>query len=64
VKKIKDNQEKTTLGDLAVLANLKSDMEQTERDNFDKKYKEKESKKKSKKADDAEATAEAETGKE
>jgi small subunit ribosomal protein S1 len=60
VKKIKDNQEKTTLGDLAVLANLKSDMEQTERDNFDKKYKEKETKKQSKKAADAEANADAE----
>lgn len=46
VKKVKDSIEKTTLGDLEVLANLKSDMEQTERDNFDKKYREKESKKK------------------
>ena len=49
VKKIKESQEKTTLGDLEVLANLKSDMEQTERENFDKRYKEKESKKQSKK---------------
>jgi small subunit ribosomal protein S1 len=32
VKKIKDNLEKTTLGDLDVLANLKADMDQTERD--------------------------------
>jgi small subunit ribosomal protein S1 len=56
VKKIKDSQEKTTLGDLAVLANLKSDMEQSERETFDKKFKEKESKKQSKK--DAEAEAE------
>ncbi len=64
VKKIKDNQEKTTLGDLAVLANLKSDMEQTERDNFDKRYKEKESKKQTKKAADDEAQADAEAEKE
>jgi small subunit ribosomal protein S1 len=58
VKKIKDSQEKTTLGDLAVLANLKSDMEQSERDNFDKKYKEKETKKQTKKAAEAKADAE------
>jgi small subunit ribosomal protein S1 len=32
VKKIKDNLEKTTLGDLDVLANLKADMDQNERD--------------------------------
>ena len=32
VKKIKDNLEKTTLGDLDVLANLKADMDQSERD--------------------------------
>ncbi len=32
VKKIKDNLEKTTLGDLDVLANLKADMDQTEKD--------------------------------
>ena len=31
VKKIKDNLEKTTLGDLEALANLKSDMEQSEK---------------------------------
>ncbi|HQI69734.1 MAG TPA: 30S ribosomal protein S1 [Bacteroidales bacterium] len=49
VKKIKDNLEKTTLGDIEALANLKSDMEQTERDNFEKKYKEKQSKKTEKK---------------
>lgn len=49
VKKIKDNLEKTTLGDIEALANLKSDMEQTERDNFDKKYKEKQTKKAEKK---------------
>jgi len=49
VKKIKDNLEKTTLGDIEALANLKSDMEQTERDNFEKKYKEKQSKKAEKK---------------
>ena len=39
VKKIKDNIEKTTLGDLDVLANLKADMDQTEKDT--KKTKEK-----------------------
>ena len=39
VKKIKDNLEKTTLGDLEILANLKSDMEQTERDNAEQKLK-------------------------
>ncbi|MEI6123194.1 MAG: 30S ribosomal protein S1 [Bacteroidota bacterium] len=49
VKKLKDNMEKTTLGDLEVLANLKSDMEQTERETFEKKYKAKENKKESKK---------------
>lgn len=61
VKKIKENQEKTTLGDLEVLANLKSDMEMTERENFDKRYKEKESKKQAKKEaeDKAEITADA-----
>ena len=32
VKKVKDNIEKTTLGDLDVLANLKADMDQTEKD--------------------------------
>jgi small subunit ribosomal protein S1 len=32
VKKIKDNLEKTTLGDIDVLANLKADMDQTEKD--------------------------------
>jgi small subunit ribosomal protein S1 len=64
VKKIKDSQEKTTLGDLEVLANLKSDMEQTERDNFDKNYKEKEKKKQTKKVADAEAKADAEAEKE
>jgi small subunit ribosomal protein S1 len=31
VKKIKDSIEKTTLGDLDVLSNLKSEMEQTEK---------------------------------
>ncbi|MBN8702919.1 MAG: 30S ribosomal protein S1 [Bacteroidetes bacterium] len=31
VKKVKDNQEKTTLGDLSVLSNLKKEMEQTEK---------------------------------
>ena len=45
VKKMKDNLEKTTLGDIEALVNLKSDMEQTERDSFDKRYKEKEKKK-------------------
>ncbi|HNX89556.1 MAG TPA: 30S ribosomal protein S1 [Paludibacteraceae bacterium] len=52
VKKIKDNLEKTTLGDIEALANLKSDMEQTERDNFEKKYKEKQTKKAEKKAEE------------
>ncbi len=53
VKKIKDNLEKTTLGDIEALANLKSDMEQSERESFDKKYKEKQSKKEEKKEEDA-----------
>ncbi len=48
VKKMKDNLEKTTLGDIEALANLKSDMEQSERASFDKKYKEKQSKKEEK----------------
>lgn len=52
VKKIKDNLEKTTLGDIEALANLKSDMEQSERESFDKKYKEKQSKKEEKKEED------------
>ncbi|HOY32732.1 MAG TPA: 30S ribosomal protein S1 [Bacteroidales bacterium] len=52
VKKIKDNLEKTTLGDIEALANLKSDMEQNEREIFDKKYKEKISKKEAKKAEE------------
>lgn len=54
VKKMKENLEKTTLGDLEVLANLKSDMEQTERANFEKRYKEKETKKQSKKSENTE----------
>lgn len=36
VKKIKDNLEKTTLGDIEALANLKSDMEQSEKDALNK----------------------------
>ncbi len=36
VKKLKDNLEKTTLGDLEALANLKSDMEQSEKAAADK----------------------------
>ena len=52
VKKIKDNLEKTTLGDIEALANLKSDMEQSERESFDKKYKEKQSKKEEKKEEE------------
>jgi len=52
VKKIKDNLEKTTLGDIEALANLKSDMEQSERESFDKKYKEKQSKKEVKKEEE------------
>ena len=56
VKKMKENLEKTTLGDIEALVNLKSDMEQTERDSFDKRYKEKE-KKKAAKADAAEEAA-------
>jgi len=53
VKKMKDNLEKTTLGDIEALAHLKSDMEQTERENFDKKYKEKISKKEAKLEEEA-----------
>ncbi len=37
VKKLKDNLEKTTLGDLEALANLKSDMEESEKKAKDKK---------------------------
>ena len=37
VKKLKDNLEKTTLGDLEALANLKSDMEQSEKNARNKK---------------------------
>lgn len=37
VKKLKDNLEKTTLGDLEALANLKSDMEQSEKNAKNKK---------------------------
>lgn len=37
VKKLKDNLEKTTLGDLEALANLKSDMEQSEKEAKNKK---------------------------
>jgi small subunit ribosomal protein S1 len=40
VKKLKDNLEKTTLGDLEALANLKSDMEQSEKAARDKKKEE------------------------
>jgi small subunit ribosomal protein S1 len=36
VKKMKDNLEKTTLGDIEALANLKSDMEQNEKDALNK----------------------------
>jgi small subunit ribosomal protein S1 len=53
VKKIKDNMEKTTLGDLEILANLKSDMEQAERDNFEKRMKSK-SKKEEEKSEPSE----------
>ena len=41
VKKIKDSVEKTTLGDLSVLANLKSDMEQEAREKLEKMSKQK-----------------------
>lgn len=41
VKKIKDSVEKTTLGDLSVLANLKSNMEQEAREKLEKMSKQK-----------------------
>ncbi len=59
VKKMKENLEKTTLGDIEALVNLKSDMEQTERDSFDKRYKEKEKKKAAKAVAAEEATEDA-----
>ncbi|MCK9612942.1 MAG: 30S ribosomal protein S1 [Bacteroidales bacterium] len=58
VKKLKDNMEKTTLGDIEALANLKSDMEQSEREKFEKRYKAKESKKEEKAEDKTEAKPE------
>ncbi|MCD4737011.1 MAG: hypothetical protein K8R53_13285, partial [Bacteroidales bacterium] len=44
VRKIQDNIEKTTLGDLAALANLKSDMEQEARSKLEKMAKQKKGK--------------------
>ena len=54
VKKIKDSVEKTTLGDLSVLANLKSDMEQEAREKLEKMSKQKKgaAKKEDKKAEE------------
>ncbi len=49
VKKIKDNIEKTTLGDLEALANLKTEMEQDEKDRAHKIAKAREKKEKDKK---------------
>ncbi|MBN2174071.1 MAG: S1 RNA-binding domain-containing protein, partial [Bacteroidales bacterium] len=46
VKKIKENVEKTTLGDLEALANLKSDMEQEAREKLEKMSKQKKTTKK------------------
>jgi small subunit ribosomal protein S1 len=61
VKKIKDNVEKTTLGDISALAELKSDMEQEAREKLEKMSKQKKtSAKKEEPKKDEEAPAEEE----
>jgi small subunit ribosomal protein S1 len=61
VKKIKENVEKTTLGDLEALANLKSDMEQEAKEKLEKMSKQK--KTSAKKESDEKETEKKETEK-